>query len=406
MGTDQLAIDFDLQELARHFDVNDPRLNDHFFETLQWMRERGPVHYSQAHGGYWVIVGHKEVVEAARDWRHFSSAAGVVVAGTKPQKYVPVEYDPPMHQAFRRILNPHFTKQMVAGYEPALRRFADALIDGFIGKGFADLAAEYAKPLAAHFFFCLLFRLPPDEAALCEAATDKGMFSERMEDQIAGFAQLEEFVGKLVERRKGHPSDGSFIDLIRTATVDGRAVTDEELMGIIQLMIVGGDDTVVHAIGNMFLELGRNSELRHRLTSDPSLFPEVFEESIRHMPPAVSIARTVVEDIEIGGQQMRAGDKVALVWPSANRDDCVFPEADRFRLGRENIKQHIAFGGGVHKCLGEWVARSIVGIATERLLARVPDFVIERDSVIGCRMGQSRGPTNVPAVFIVPPSPT
>lgn len=392
----------EVAELCRNFDVHDPRLNARLYETLEHLRRRGPVHYSEAHGGHWVVVGHREVAEAARDWRHFSSAGGVVLAGTKPQKYVPVELDPPEHQAFRRLLNPHFSKQAAASYEPELTRFADELIDRFVGKGSADLADAYAKPLAAHFFFDLFFGLSPEDASGCEAATNQAMFSSSVDDQIEGFGRLERLVQTLVENRRGRPSDGGFIDAIRTGEVDGRLVSEEELIGIIQLMIVGGDDTAVHTIGNVLLELGRHPEIRDRLAADPSLMPAVLEETIRHMPPAVSIARTVAADVILGGEQLRAGDRVVLLWSSANRDESVFDDAGTFRLGRENMKQHIAFGGGVHKCIGEWFARTIVTVAVERILARIPEFVVPEGAEIAYRTGQSRGPTAVPALFPAP----
>ena len=394
-----VATQIEPEDLMANFDVHDERLKDHLYETLEAMRRRGPVHRSEAHGGYWVVVGHREVTQVARDWRHFSSAGGVVLAGTKPQKYVPVEYDPPQHQSFRRLLNPHFSKEAAAAFEPLLAAFADKLIDQFIADGAADLTEAYTKPLAAHFFFDLFFGLSPDEAAQCEQATNKAMFSSSVEDQVAGFSQLEKYVRQLAVRRRGLPSDGGFIDSVRTGEVDGRPVTEEELIGIIQLMIVGGDDTAVHTIGNVLLELGRHHDIRDRLAADRSLMPAVLEETIRHMPPAVSIMRTVMEDMELGGQQLKAGDRVILMWSSANRDEAVFESPAEFQLDRENIRQHIAFGGGVHKCIGEWFARTIVSVAVDRLLRRLPDLVVPDDARIDYRMGQSRGPATVPVTF-------
>lgn len=394
-----VATQIEPEDLMANFDVHDERLKDHLYETLEAMRRRGPVHRSEAHGGYWVVVGHREVTQVARDWRHFSSAGGVVLAGTKPQKYVPVEYDPPQHQSFRRLLNPHFSKEAAAAFEPLLAAFADKLIDQFIADGAADLTEAYAKPLAAHFFFDLFFGLSPDEAAQCEQATNKAMFSSSVEDQVAGFSQLEKYVRQLAVRRRGLPSDGGFIDSVRTGEVDGRPVTEEELIGIIQLMIVGGDDTAVHTIGNVLLELGRHHDIRDRLAADRSLMPAVLEETIRHMPPAVSIMRTVMEDMELGGQQLKASDRVILMWSSANRDEAVFESPAEFQLDRENIRQHIAFGGGVHKCIGEWFARTIVSVAVDRLLRRLPDLVVPDDARIDYRMGQSRGPATVPVTF-------
>lgn len=395
------------EELARNFDVHSPELNKCLFQTLAHMREQGPIQRAATYGGHWLIVGHNEVGKAARDWRHFTNTQGVVIGDDKPQKFIPEEYDPPLHSAFRQILNPFFSKQAGEALKEPLSKYADGLIDGFKGRGAVDLTEEYAMPIASHVFFELIFNFSSAQAEFCASATHDAMFSNDDEKRASGFRRLKEFATELIEQRRGQPSDGGVIDTLRTGSIriqgKTRPITEEETIGAIQLMIIGGDDTAVHAMGDMFVVLASDPAIRDRIIADISLMPQAVEESIRLMSPAVQLARTVVEDMEFEGVQMRAGDKVTLMWGSANRDASVFDNADKFDLDRANVKDHLAFGAGPHRCIGEWFARAIVSVAAERLLAKIPDLMLDIPrQAVAYRMGQSRGPISVPVRFSPP----
>lgn len=393
------AQQLEIECLAKNFDLYDARLNKCPFETLAHMRSQAPVHHTEANGGHWVIVAYAETNEAARDWHRFTSTSGIVIGDVGPRKFAPIEYDPPLHSEFRNLMSPFFTKQAAKAYEQPLSEYADHLIDAFAAKGEADLTESYAKPLAGHIFFTLMFNLPLELAQQCYAATNDAMFSNDKDTRLAGFAKVGEYSLRIIRERKGRPSDGGLIDTIRTGVIDGRPITDEESAGAIQTLFLGGHDTMIHAMGNLSIQLGRNHEIRDRLAADPALLPQVVEESLRHTPPAACIARTVVADMEFGGQRMRAGDKVLLMWLSANRDDAMFQDAEVFDITRTNLKKHIGFGMGPHRCIGEWVARMIISVAIERLLSRLPDFALDLDVKIEYRMGQSRGPVSVPVHF-------
>jgi cytochrome P450 len=393
--------------LARNFDVHNPELNKCVFETLAYIREQAPIYRADTYGGHWLIVGHEEVGKAARDWRHFTNTQGVVIGDDKPQKFIPEEYDPPLHSSFRQLLNPFFSRRAGEALKEPLSAYADRLIDGFKDKGKVDLTEEYAMPIASHVFFELLFNFSPAEAAFCATATNDAMFSNDDELRASGFRRLKEFATDLVERRRGKPSDGGVIDTLRTSAIrvqgESRPITEDETIGAIQLLIIGGDDTSVHAMGDMLVVLASNAEVKQRIIADMSLMPQAVEESIRLMSPAVQLARTVVEDIEFEGVPLRAGDKMTLMWGSANRDAKVFENPDVFDLDRANLKQHLAFGAGPHRCIGEWFARAIVSTAAERLLMKIPDFVLDvPHEEIAYRMGQSRGPVSVPVRFNPP----
>ncbi|WP_068875337.1 MULTISPECIES: cytochrome P450 [unclassified Phenylobacterium] len=393
----------ELAELALRFDVHDPRyVKCPYFPTAALMRTQGQVVRAESYGGYWVAVSHEAVTTAARDWRHFTNTRGVVIGEDKPQKFVPEEYDPPLHSQFRRILNPFFTREAALALEPKLAALADRLIDGFIGTGEADLTEQYATPLSGLVFFEHLFNFTPEQAAYCKAAATDGMFAHDPAVRADGFARVERFVKDLMEGRRGKPSDGGFIDTVRTGTIGDRPVTDEEAVGCIQLMIVAGGDTAILAMGVMFEQLARDPGLRRRVIEDPSLLLPAIEETIRLQSPSVAIQRTVTADTELCGQQLKAGEKLYLLWGSANRDAAVFERPDDLIIDRPNIKQHIAFGAGAHKCIGEWYARAIMKVACERLLARIPEFDLQSEE-IAYLMGQSRGPLAVPIRFVAAP---
>lgn len=387
-------------DLARNFDVHDPLYTKcPYFATAAHMRAEGPVVRAESYGGYWVAVKHEAIAEAARDWRHFTNTRGVVIGEDKPQKFVPEEYDPPLHSHFRRIMNPFFAREAAKELEPKIEALANTLIDGFIGSGGVDLTKAYATPISAMVFFEHLFNFTPEDSEYCRQAATDGMFAHDPQVRMAGFARVEAFAKDLIAKRRDLPSDGGFIDTVRTGMIAGRPVEEEEAVGCIQLMIVAGGDTAILAIGLMIQQLANDPDLRRRVVADLSLLPSAIEEMIRLHSPSVAIQRTVTEDTELCGQRLQAGEKLYLLWGSGNRDESVFEDADTFKLDRPNIKEHVAFGAGAHKCLGEWWARTIVRVATECLLRRIPDFQIEPGAEIEYLMGQSRGPLNMPVVF-------
>jgi len=396
ISTDEAATD---EFLAEHFDIYSPAVNERLFDILKIMREKGGLHFSPEHGGHWVAVTHAEAKKTARDWKTFTSAQGVVLGDPEIRKFGPIEYDPPLHQQYRNIINPFFTRDAARAYEPALAAYADGLIDKFIGAGSADLTEQYAKPIANYMFFELLFEFPPEQADFCDDATNDAMFSSDPMARMAGFNRLAEFTKDVVTRANAGEPMAEVINAVRTATIEGRPITVDEAAGVLQVLILGGHDTTVHAMGNMFIQLAQNPDARQSIVNDLALVPKAVEESLRHMTPAVTISRTVRDTCVFEGHAMQSGQKLCPMWISANRDEAVFPDADQFRLERDNINQHVAFGVTPHKCVGEWVAKSLLKVITERLLLRIPQFTLPDDFEVKYRMGQTRGPISVPVRF-------
>lgn len=390
----------EIAHLATNFDVHDPRFAKcPYFSTLSHMRQLGDVVRQGSYGGYWAVTSHAAVTAAARDWRHFTSTQGGVLGNDKPQKFLPVDLDPPAHSQFRRILNPFFTRDSAAVLEPKIEKLGNELIDGFIREGRVDLTKRFAEPISGMIFFDHLFGFAPDQAEYCREAANEAMFAHDERVRAEGFAKVERFTQELIAGLKDKVPDGGFIDTVRTATIAGRPVTEEEAVNCIQLMIIAGGDTAIAAMGAMFEVIAHNPSVRKQLIDDPLLILPAFEEMIRFQAPSVAIQREVTEDLEFFGKQLRKGDKVFLLWGSADRDEKVFEKPDEFIIGRPNIREHVAFGAGPHKCIGEWFARTIVATATKVLLQRIPDFEIEPGVEIEYMMGQTRGPLSLPVVF-------
>ncbi|MGE3447533.1 MAG: cytochrome P450 [Microbacteriaceae bacterium] len=384
----------DVGELAANFDLHDPRLARCPFAVFDEMRAAAPVHWSDNYGGHWVVIGRDEVMAAALDWRRFSSAHGVVLGGEKPQKFVPVEYDPPLHRAWRRLLNPLFSAEASAALEPHIAEHAESLLAAIDFRAPFDVVEQYAKPLNGYAVFQLVLGLSPDDARYCKAAANEAFFGADVERRAAGHKAIEEFAWKVYDARRDAPFEGGFLDTVRTAVIDGTPTTDEEIVGALQLIIIGASDTNISTISGLLAHLATHADDRRRIVADLSLVPAAMEEILRLESPSVAITRTATEDVELGGQHIRAGDKVQLIWAAANRDPEAYESPADFDLDRGRL-HHLAFGAGPHRCIGAPVAKSVVTVAVERFLRRFPDFELAPGAEVTYRMGVSRGPVAV-----------
>lgn len=381
--------------LNGHFDLYDQRIAACPFQVVGQLIEQGPVHWSDRYGGHWVVVGRDEVLAVAEDWRTFTSEEGVVIGTAKPQKYVPVEYDPPRHRSWRRVMNPFFSPELSRGLEPKVAAFSDQLLDGFSGSKAIDVFEDYAKPINGYAVFELVLGLSPAEALPCREAANDAFFGDNEELRSAGRRRVEELAWQLFERRRSQPAAGGLLDTVRTATIDGEPVRDEEVVGAFQLVIVGASDTTMSSISSLILLLAQHPELRDRVVRDRTLLPVAFEEMLRLESPAAAVVRTAKEDVELGGQHIKAGDKLLLMWLAANHDPTLYPAPDTFDIDRPRT-HHVAFGAGPHRCIGASVAKSVVTAAVDRFLDRYPGVQPAPDRPVTYRMGSSRGPGSAP----------
>jgi cytochrome P450 len=209
------------------------------------------------------------------------------------------------------------------------------------------------------------------------------------------FAWMHAFIGQ----RRQEPPRGDVVDAILAAEIDGRPITDGEIFGIIQLLILGGLETTAGALGQWIIRFSRQPEIPARLAREPGLVPDAVEELLRLDPPFVSVGRTVVEDAEIAGHQIKKGDHVMVSWLSANRDEAEFDDSDTFNPERER-NRHLAFGAGPHRCAGSTLARLNLRIALEELTRRVHDIRLADDAEpIPYHQAFNRSPLQLPITF-------
>jgi cytochrome P450 len=363
------------------------------------MRSDHPVARSEAHGGFWVVSRYEDVLRVAQDWRTFSSAQGVSVPQTKMVvRALPEHVDPPLHRTYKRLINAYFTPAVVAGYEAPTRDLVTRLIDEFVEAGECDFMADFARPFPGLAFFELVLNAPPDEvAAINELATTASVPTnpKARENWQAMFAWIKGFV----DERRRRPPRGDVVDAVLAAEVEGRPITEEEVIGVVQLLILGGLETTAGALGQFMIRFAREPEIPASLRRRPELIPDAVEELLRLEPPFIAIARTATCDTEIGGQRIAAGDKVVIYWASANRDEVEFACPAAFDLDRPS-NRHLSFGAGPHRCAGSNLARMNLRIAVDEVVRRLDGIALaDTGGPIPFHSALNRAPLTVPITF-------
>ncbi len=390
-----------VSDWATDYDIFDPEYVADPYAVWDDLRDRCPVAHTDRYGGSWLPTRMAEVTGIARDIGHFSSREITVVptdadAEVLPVGSPPIQADPPLHTWTRRLLLPWFSHARIATYEPYTRALCNRLIDGFAGTGTADAAADYAQQIPVRVIGRILG--VPDELSdtftgwvrsILEFANDEARRVAARDEAVAYF------LGEM-ERRRGGDGDDLISTLLR-AEVDGEPVSDGIILGMVGLTLIAGADTTWSALGSALWHLATHDGDRGRIVADPSLLPVAVEEFLRAYSP-VTMARIVTGDVEVAGCPMRAGDRVLMNFPAANRDPEAFEDADRVVIDRA-ANRHVAFGAGIHRCAGSNLARMELQVAIEAWLRRIPDFGLADGATVTWAGGQVRGPRSCPVTF-------
>jgi len=385
------------------FDVLSPTYVADPFRIWDQLRKTCPVAHTDRRGSTWLPTRYQDVVDLAHDVDHFSSTEIAVIpfAGEPPDEPVleyglpPISADPPLHTWTRRLLLPWFSHRRVEGYEPLTRSLCAELLDGFIDQGRADAARDYAQQIPVRVIAAILGVPSSLSDTFTGWVRDVLEFADDPERRIRGVEGLIGFFVEEVARRKTEPGDDLLSDLLHSE-FDGEPVEESVVLGVAALVLIAGVDTTWSAIGSSLWHLATHPEDRERLRSEPDAMALAIEELLRAYSP-VTMARVVTEDIDFEGCPMKAGDKVLMNFPAANRDPEAFEDADRVLLDRE-LNRHVAFGSGIHRCAGSNLARMELRVALEEWLARIPEFRLAGGEVTWAG-GQVRGPRQLPVVF-------
>lgn len=366
-----------------HFDHHSPEFAADPWSVYARLREECPVAHSDAYGGFWVLSKYEDIRRVALDDHTFSSENGVVIPNKQVQRRaIPIESDPPLFQEYRRIMAPLLSHAAANSIEPVMRRFVGQCIDGFIESGECDIIAQLADPVPAMTTLYLL-GLPVETWRMFADPLHITVFHRQdnpiRQQALPLFRKMREVIDEAVIDRRRHPREDG-ISLLLRGTVMGRPITNEEVLDMIELVLSGGLDTTGSAIGNAVLFLDEHLDVRQMLIDHPGRMPAVIEELLRYEAPQQALARTATKDCVIGGQQIRKGERLLLLWASGNRDPEAFNHPDEVVLDRY-ANRHMTFGLGAHRCLGSHVARKEILVTIGALLERMPDFRVDRERV-------------------------
>ena len=398
-----------VQDWATDFDVLDPRYVANPFSIWDDLRQSCPIAHTDRRKSSWLPTRYDDVTDIAHDIAHFSSLKVAVIPGDEDEDpnadfdgpnleygLPPISADPPLHTWTRRLLLPWFSHQRVESYVPLTRELCRGLVDQFVDEGKADAAADYAQQIPVRVIARILGVSPELSDTFTGWVRDVLEFADDPERrQHGGEGLLNYFLGQLEESRR-NPGDDLLSELL-TTEVDGQPVDDGIVLGMAALVLIAGVDTTWSAIGSSLWHLAAHPDDRKRLVAEPELMPTAVEELLRAYAP-VTMARVVTEDVVYKGCPMKAGDKVLMNFPAANRDPEAFEQPDVVQLDRAH-NRHVAFGSGIHRCAGSNLARMELQVALEEWLARIPEFALAKGQEVTWAGGQVRGPRILPVVF-------
>ncbi len=385
------------------FDIYSPELRgDRYWDALTELRGHGPLVWVESLGGYWAATTYELVRQMAGDWEAFSSAQGVSLPRPAPdvQPYImPIEKDPPRQLLFRRKVNPHMTPAAVAGLEASIGEVADVLIDTFIEQGSCDLTLDFARKFPGTVFFRLIIPEGDDTLPLLEKWVRTLSFDPDPAKKGEAFQHMTDWSGGVLERHASDPAAGDdIVDAILELRADDPDSTETDLITGVMLLAQGGIGTSAQLISSIVKALCDDPELQARVRGNLDLVPRLVEEVLRTEPPVTAMFRTATRDMELEGQQIRAGDKVGLFFAAANRDADVFERPDELDIDRTS-NPHVAFGLGTHRCAGSSLARLQVRVAVEHLLTRLSPFGVRAGAEVEYMTASQRGPSSIPLEF-------
>jgi cytochrome P450 len=375
-------------EHAQHcdFDRHAPDYRDQFEQITHDLHSRCPVAWSPRYGGHWVVSGHQELFDIARRADVLSNDhdpdgerqgyQGIGIPPATDRQGGFLEMDPPEQREYRRVLNPYLSPTAVARWKPMVDDLACACLNERIAEGRIDFVEDLANVVPAIVTMAVLGLPLRDWHVYCEP-THAFVYTHPESPDMPRVRQLQnQMTSRMydsVRARRGERVPG-VIDGLLQSTICGQPPTDDDVLGVLGLLIGGGFDTTTALTSHALEWLSQNPAERIRLREAlDTLIDPATEEFLRFFTPAVGDARTVTQDCEIAGVNLREGDRIWLSWAMANRDPAMFPEPDQIQLDRKG-NRHYSFGLGIHRCIGSNLARMMFKSMLSAVLDRIPDY--------------------------------
>lgn len=369
------------------FDHHSAAFAERPFEVLDELRSRAPIAWSTAHDGFWVVTDHEHVVEGLADYATFSSSAGPAIpANPFGTRHIPVAFDPPDHAVYRKVLNVWFSKAEILKREPQIKAMVEGFVRDLATRGSWDFVSDLANVSPGAVSLSILGWDPAQRVELLnvmsvslrnQANPDPVVKAENAQRN----AWFREQILREAEDRRTAPRDDLMTVLATEPIIGGKHLTDEELTDMVVLLILAGFHTTSGAFTALMVHLEEHPEDKARLMADRDLIPAAIEEIVRIYSPATAHARIVTEDTELGGVSMKKGDWTLFVNMAANHDAAAFPDPERVDLDRDRSKS-MAFGWGVHRCLGLHLARLILRLEIEAVFDLLPGYVVDIDQAV------------------------
>ena len=396
---------------ASDYDIFDSQYVTDPYGIWDELRRTCPIAHTERWGGSWLPTRYADVYAIAHDIEKFPSGNGIsvvplmdIAAGGEatpinvPSPVLtsgvpPISADPPLHTWTRRLILPTMSPARVAEYEVFTRELCRNLVDEVLVRGTGDAASEYAQQIPVRVIGHIL-GVPEDmSATFTEWVRDVLEFAHDPERRQHGIINIITYLRDAIDERQAEPQDDFITELLQSEH-DGEPIDRPVVMGMCALLLIAGIDTTWSSIGSTMWHLAAHPEDRRRLVAQPDLMPTAIEEFLRAYAP-VTMARRLTEDVEYEGCPMKAGERILMNFPAANRDPEVFPDADRVILDRQQ-NRHLAFGAGIHRCAGSNLARMELRVAVEEWLARIPEFELVDPALVTWAGGQVRGPRSIP----------
>ena len=394
------------------FDHFSPEHAAHWPARWAEMREQCPHAWTERHGGFWVVTRYRDIVAIAQRPEDFSPAkyqdpetgesrGGLAIPELPGLRFIPNEVDPPEWSGYRTFLNRRFSPKAIDALKGRARQFAAALVDRVIEQGHLDIVDDLASPLPA-LMMIEIFGFRPDEWRSFSDPFHKMVYTPadapEFLETMRGLDYFARRVDEEIALRRVEPKD-DLLGLLANGEMDGRLLTDEEIQNIAFNLMGGGIDTTTALTSNTLLYLARHPDLRSRLAANPALWPVAREEFLRWVTPIHGLARTAIRDSDVDGWEVRKGDRLLLAYSAGNRDPEIFDDPDAVKIDRFPNK-HIAFGAGMHRCLGSFLARMMYETMVTEVLARIPDYaIVEADIQPYETVARVNGWVRIPATF-------
>jgi cytochrome P450 len=347
--------------------------------TYAALRRENPLPWSNDYGGFWAAMSYDDVVTITRDPETFSTTTQNVVPHVpRSSRRPPLHFDPPEHDIYRRVIDPTLRRAAVRGLEERFRAAAQQILAPMLEQGWGDYSKDFAMPFVAQCFAEYL-GVPYETAVRVREIGVRYSFAIQDMDKDTIMAASDELyaIAESIYTRQDGASDEEPLDLVsglrRAAEDPENAITHTSAVATIRQMIVAGMGAPQAVLGSAVVHLAQNPQLQQRLRQDPGLLPAAVEELLRLYAPYRVFARTATRDVELGGRRIRKGEPIALIFPSANRDEQHFDDVDTFDLDRKP-NRHLAFGRGPHRCPAAAMGRSELVIALEVLLTSTSSF--------------------------------